>query len=566
MKIRRLFLVIFSFGFLLTSCEEESINSIPLDFGDVSTIYTDSTRIVQFINNIYTYVPNGFGRIGGSAFVSSATDESVYSPTGTMVSKWATGSWGPTYLPDNPLKNAYDGIRATFVYQNQIHPNIISEVMSEKGKDKNMGQIYFLRALFNFQIFMRFGGYPIVLKEITNSSKIEIPRATIDNSAEYITSLCDSAIASLPVTVSNADLGRATKGAAMAIKSRLLLYLASPLYNDPTKNEDSPMNGKYDTNKWIKAAESASAIINLKDESQRQVYKLNPKRNLVFSSIQDNEIIFNKLSATSYTLEYLNAPVGLQSGRGGNCPTLNLVDSYEMINGTDFDWNNAEMSKQPFINRDPRFYEDILYNTVKYINGYVVNTAENGDDLSGIYATRTGFYLRKFMNNNSRWWGTTASVNHSFILFRYAEVLLNYAEAMNEAYGPDADPLSYGLTARGAVNLIRTRAGLTGNTDLLGTVSLNNKDEMRNAIYKERKIELAFEEHRMFDLKRWNKAKEVLNNPAFGLKIIDNGNGTFNYSRIEAEKRVFEDKMYYYPFPLSEINRNGALVQNTGWN
>lgn len=550
---------------IFTSCEEDTINSVPLDFGDVSTVYGDSTRIVHFINYIYTYVPDGFGRIG-NAFLSSASDESVFSPAGTMISKWANGSWGPTYLPDNPLSNAYKGIRATFVYQNQIHPNIVQEVMLPASKEQNMGQVYFLRALFNLQILQRFGGYPIVLHEIDNSSNIEIPRSTFDESVAYILSLCDSAIVRLPVAVSNAEYGRATKGSAMAIKSRLLLYAASPLFNDPEKTIDTPMNGAYDFEKWSKAAKAAHDIISLKDDAGRLVYSLSTNRVTVFSSVQNNEILFANLSPISYTLEYNNAPVGLQNGKGGNCPALNLVDSYEMINGTVFSWENETMSKKPFSNRDPRFYEDILYNGAVYINNYVVSTTENGADMSGIYATRTGFYLRKFMNNAARWWGTTAAVNHNFILFRYAEVLLNYAEAMNEAYGPDEDPKAFGMTSREAIAMIRTRAGLTANTDLISTVSINDKNEMRKAIQKERQIELAFEEHRLTDLRRWKKAFEVLNQPAYGLKITTNPDGTLNFSKFEAEKRTFEEKMYLYPFPLSEINRNKALNQNTGWN
>lgn len=562
-KITNIFIIILSI-FWLNSCDEDNINSIPLDFGDVSTVYGDSTRIVQFINNIYTYVSGGFGKVG-NAFISSVTDESVFSPNGTTMSKWATGSWGPTFLPDNASPNAYKGIRATFVYQNQIHPNIMDAVMAEEGRMKSLGQIYFLRALFNFQIFQRFGGFPIVLEEIASDKSISIPRSTLDSSVDYIVSLCDSAAALLPLTVDDANIGRATKGAALAIKSRLLLYAASPLYNNATSPDDSFTHGKYDIDKWKKAAKAAFDVINLQDVGNQPVYGLHVSRTEVFSSIKNKEIIFNKISTPNYNLEYLNAPTGLQSGRGGNCPTLNLVDAYDMSSGLPFDWDSEPMAANPFQNRERRFYEDILYNGASYIGGYIVNTAVGGNDLIGIYATRTGFYLRKFMNNNTRWWGTTSAVNHSFILFRYAEMLLNYAEAMNEIYGPDVDSENYGMSARDAINAIRIRAGFTDNANLSFTVPLGNKEAMRQAIRKERQIELAFEEHRYFDLKRWEIAEEVLNTPAYGLKIIDNGNGVFTYERVKAEDRKFSRKMYFYPFPLSEINRNSALIQNPEW-
>jgi len=170
-----------------------------------------------------------------------------------------------------------------------------------------------------------------------------------------------------------------------------------------------------------------------------------------------------------------------------------------MENGELFNWDNEAMAENPFSSREPRFYEDILYNGSKYIGGYTVNTAQGGEDLKGIYATRTGFYLRKFMNVNARWWGTTSAVNHSYIIFRFAEILLNYAEAMNEAYGPDSDPNGYGLTSRDAIRMIRTRARLTQNKDLASTVPTGDKELMRDAIRKERQIELAFEDHRIFD-------------------------------------------------------------------
>lgn len=565
MKTTPIIFFLILFQFICISCDEDNINSIPLDFGDASVVYADSTRIVNFINNIYTYVPGGFGRVG-NAFFSSATDESVFSPEGTNVSKWAAGSWGPTFLPDNSLPNSYKGIRATYVYQNQIHPNVLDEIMSDKSKMALMGQVYFLRALFNFQIIQRFGGYPIVLGELESVQNLSIPRSTYDECVDYIKSLCDSANTLLPVSVNDANLGRATKGAALALKSRLLLYAASPLYNSPDKSEDDPMHGKYDQNKWSEAAAAAYEVINLKDVNQQPVYNLSPNRVDLFSSIKNKEIIFNKLAQPQYNLEYQNSPVGLQGARGGNCPTLNLVDAYDMENGEPFNWDNEAMAENPFSSREPRFYEDILYNGSKYIGGYTVNTAQGGEDLKGIYATRTGFYLRKFMNVNARWWGTTSAVNHSYIIFRFAEILLNYAEAMNEAYGPDSDPNGYGLTSRDAIRMIRTRARLTQNKDLASTVPTGDKELMRDAIRKERQIELAFEDHRIFDVRRWKIAEEVLNVPAYGLKITENGDGSYTYEKIISEERVFSEKMYYYPFPLTEINRNNALKQNLGWN
>lgn len=540
------------------ACEEQDINSIPLDFGDAATVASDSARVIQFLNNIYSHVPSGFGRIG-NAFVASATDEAVYSVKGSSVSRWAMGGWGPTFIPDNPLDNSYTGIRATYVYENQIQPLIIDAVISSKGKEDIIGQVYFIRALLNFQILSRFGGYPIALRELEAQKEINIPRTSFDESVEYISSLCDSAITHLPVSVDNSNLGRATKGAARALQSRLRLYAASPLFNDIDNPIGDAHRGNYNPAKWEVAAEKAAEIINMNE------YQLATNRANMFASLNSPEIIFNKLSPISYGLEQQNAPPSLQNGRGGSCPTLDLVNAYGMIDGKNFDWNNPSMATNPFINRDPRFYEDILYHGATYIANHIVDTAEGGSDTQGIYATKTGFYLRKFMNTDARWWGTTVGVNHSYILFRYAEILLNYAEAMNEAYGPDSDPKTYGMTAREAVSLIRKRAGLTANIDLGSTVGVNDAETMREAIRLERRVELAFEEHRGYDLRRWKIATDILNKPVQGLRIIANANGTFSYSPYNAENRVFASHMYYYPFPRTEMSRNIGLVQNKGW-
>lgn len=227
------------------------------------------------------------------------------------------------------------------------------------------------------------------------------------------------------------------------------------------------------------------------------------------------------------------------------------------------------MAANPFANRDPRFANSILYNGATWMNsvsgggGTTVQTYVGGKDGEGItYATRTGFYLRKFMVISATF-GTNpvGTANHFFPNFRYAEVLLNFAEAVNEAYGPD-DPSTYGMTARQAITLIRTRAGLTAN---LNVVAATSQAQMRDAIRHERRIELAFEEHRGFDLRRWKLAETVLNQPVVGLRIVKNG-AAYTYSFQSVENRVFvSPKMYFYPFPQDELSRNPGLIQNPGW-
>lgn len=560
--------IIFYFVVLLlplTACEDQTIISTPLDLADASIIYGDSLKIVSYINNLYTYTPSGYGKFG-NAMYASITDEAVFSPEATLVSRWNTGAWGATYLPDNPLAFNYKGIHLTHVYRDQIQPFITDKILSRGGRNEMYAHVLFIRALLNFEILKRFGGYPIPTRSIAVNEEVAIARSNFDECVAYIESTCDSALHHLPVTQNDANLGRATKGAVLALKARLLLYAASPLYNNPDSPENNVEHGAYSLTKWDKAARAAAAVMNLKNGNSA-VYSLSGiTNNYVFLTVKNPEVIFSKLSANSNALEKVNAPVGLHNGGGGNCPTLDLADAYYMQDGTLFNWSDPKHAANPFLRRDPRFTQNILANGMLYLDNHFIETYEGGSDKVGsVNATKTGFYLRKFMNPIANWWGTAASGPHPYIIFRYAEVLLNYAEAMNELYGPDSDPGSYGMTARAAIQLIRKRAGLKGNLDLSQTVPSGNKDKMREAIYRERQIELAFEDHRYFDLRRWRLAESVLNRPVHGIKIRKNSDETFSYERIEVEQRVFTPKMYYYPFPLSELSRNKKLIQNAGW-
>lgn len=553
---------------LFYACSDEGINEVPANFNPASVIYGDSLKIAQFVNNIYSFLPSGYNRLAGNSMIASATDEAVHAVRGSAAEKLGTGMWGPNAIYDDPFSSSYTGIRRSYVYEEQIQPYIEDIVMTSYGRNLLYGQVLFMRALYNFELLKRFGGYPIVLKALQTNEDLSIPRSTYDECVSYISGLCDEAAELLPLTWPDNQLGRATKGAALALKARLLLYAASPLFNDPAKPNDSPENGQYDPTKWEKAAEAAAAVINLND-GIAPVYALytgGTGYDAFFYTLNANkEIILSKMAMPNNNIERLNGPVSITGGEGGTNPTLDLVDAYEMKTGEPFDWSNPANAADPFANRDPRFEKSILYNGAKWMNNMTIETYEGGKDKVGNRATRTGFYLRKFLNVNASWNPPAGTTNHSFPLFRYGEVLLNYAEAMNEAYGPDADPQGYGLTARDAVELIRTRAGLTGNTDLSLTVPPGDQSKMRDAIRHERHIELAFEEHRHLDLRRWKIAEQVLNQPVSGLQIIRNRDNSLTYTSVTVEQRVFTPRMYLYPFPQEEIGRNDSLVQNTGW-
>lgn len=549
----------------LSSCSDEDIKEIPVEFTPVHIICGDSTKIVQYVNNVYTFLPDGYNRFDeNTSMLASSTDEAVHAVVGSGMQRWGEGGWSPADLLDNPLNKCYTGIRRSFIFEEEILPLVDNNVMGEFGKKLCLGQIYFLRAYYNLEILKRFGGYPLVKTVLTTSDDLNIPRSTYDECVDYIVDLCGQAAELLPITYATNQLGRATKGAALALKARTLLYAASPLFNDPTQVDDTFEHGKYDASKWEKAAEAAAAVIKLNTYGLYTDGK--GYEDFFYTLDKNNEIILSCMCAAHNDVERLNGPVSITNGEGGTCPSLNLVNDYEMIDGKAFDWNNPEHAANPFANRDPRFEKSILYNGSTWMNNMVVETFTGGKDFTGVKATRTGFYIRKFCNISASWNAPIGKAFHCFPLLRYGDLLLMYAEAMNEAYGPDTDSKGYGLTARQAVALIRERAGLTGNIDLSETVPAGNREKMRIAIQHERRIELAFEEHRHLDLRRWKLAEQVLNQPVLGLKIDKKEDGTFTYTPQVVESREFTPKMYLYPFPQSEMSRNTNLKQNTGWN
>ena len=514
---------------------------------------------------MYTFLPDGYNRFDeNTSMLASSTDEAVHAVVGSGMQRWGEGGWSPADLLDNPLNKCYTGIRRSFIFEEEILPLVDNNVMGEFGKKLCLGQIYFLRAYYNLEILKRFGGYPLVKTVLTTSDDLNIPRSTYDECVDYIVDLCGQAAELLPITYATNQLGRATKGAALALKARTLLYAASPLFNDPTQVDDTFEHGKYDASKWEKAAEAAAAVIKLNTYGLYTDGK--GYEDFFYTLDKNNEIILSRMCAAHNDVERLNGPVSITNGEGGTCPSLNLVNDYEMIDGKAFDWNNPEHAANPFANRDPRFEKSILYNGSTWMNNMVVETFTGGKDFTGVKATRTGFYIRKFCNISASWNAPIGKAFHCFPLLRYGDLLLMYAEAMNEAYGPDTDSKGYGLTARQAVALIRERAGLTGNIDLSETVPAGNREKMRIAIQHERRIELAFEEHRHLDLRRWKLAEQVLNQPVLGLKIDKKEDGTFTYTPQVVESREFTPKMYLYPFPQSEMSRNTNLKQNTGWN
>jgi starch-binding outer membrane protein, SusD/RagB family len=359
----------------------------------------------------------------------------------------------------------------------------------------------------------------------------------------------DEVASGLPVdNDNNWAFGRATKGAALGLKSRLTLYGASPLYN---------------TGSWQDAVTAAQAVISL---GKYSLYGGGYRQ--LFFDANNSETIFARLytkNAGHTHLEIANGP-NSYGGWGGNLPLQNLVDDYQMANGKYImDAGSGYDEQAPYVNRDPRFYETVLYNGASYrgstIETFTPGGKDSKDGPDNWNTSKTGYYLKKFMNDAyplQNPWGNAGF--QPWYYLRYAEILLNFAEASNEANGADAVPAGSTLSARAAVNLIRARAGMP---DLAAGLS---KDAMRDAVRYERRVELAFEEHRYYDVRRWKIADVTENKPAKGIAITKSGSTLVYSPKVALDGRSFSEKMYWLPIPRAEIQAsNSQIQQNTGY-
>ncbi|MGN8054973.1 RagB/SusD family nutrient uptake outer membrane protein [Pedobacter sp. 22163] len=492
----------------------------------------------QFLNGTYLLLPDWYNRIDGS-FLDAGTDDAVPSRIGTQAEFYRAGRISSTSLPDDVWSKNYMGIRRANLFLSKVDVVPTTAVLKTQFK----AEARFLRAYFYFELVKRWGGVPLIGDKVfTINDDINIPRNTLDECYAYIVAELDAIKSSLlPYAISDGDWGRANIGAAMALKSRVLLYAASPLSN-PTNN----------IQKWTLAAQAAADVKALG-------YTLVTDWIANFNATKNTEFIFIKQNALNTNIEINNGPIGYLQGVGLTSPSQNLVDAFLMLDGKAiFDAGSTYDPNNPYVNRDPRLTATIMHNGKNWL-GRPIETFEGGQDRPGgnRTQTRTGYYLRKFMGKFET---STTYTNqaHHVILLRYAEILLNHAEALNESGGAVTDIVNN-------LVLIRKRAGiLPGSNNLYGLSLTLSKDELRKIIQNERRIELAFEEHRTWDLRRWKLAETELNKPVRGVQVIKNGTA-FSYTYFNVANAVFDTKMYWYPIPQAEILANNKMVQNPGW-
>ncbi len=455
----------------------------------------------------------------------------------------------------------------------------------------------FLLAWNYAELAKEFGGVPIITKATNDlsSSNQELlqSRATYDETINFICELCDNAATELPEKWSGADYGRVTKGAALALKSRMLLFASSPLWNNPQKPEgNTPFRGQYDIQKWTKAAEAAAVVLKMEG-----LYNLLPIEKLFLTRV-NSEFIFARMQRAQSYVTGLSFPPKFYTksfNNGGiNQVTYNMIKQYEIIkDGIAFDIEDPSSSydpQNPYINRDPRFYRDCLFNSATILD-QVAEFGISGDGVAskGAYndpyqgPMDTYVYSIKFadthlkINWDNRFYYQGAGAEANFPYLRFAEIFLNYAEAMNEAFGPEVDGLGNGMTALWAINKVRTRAKYPDATTFtnyppgkIGMPAIQSgltKEQFRVKLRRERRVEFAYEEFRFWDVRRWKVPVEELNRIEAQIPVwyVENGKKVVRYQIVNTENRGMDTKMYRMPIPESQLFANPNLVQNPGW-
>ncbi|MDR1454150.1 MAG: RagB/SusD family nutrient uptake outer membrane protein [Tannerella sp.] len=550
-----------------------AFSSCNLDYSETTNYGKDYMQlnfdnVASLLSDIYARLDYDFGNYD-EAMLASASDEAMYAWESNRIHNFYNGSWSPA----NSLTNwdgMFVGIQACNHYLANYLGLTFPELMENDDYKAQMfryenyeHEVRFLRAYFYFNLVRQYGDVPLVKEEIPAGELNQLSRTSYKDVIDYIISECDAVIPKLPADYTNlgeyqitpAQNGRATMMAAMALKARTLLYAASPLFNDGS-----------DSQLWYKAAKAAKDLLDVCTE--------NGKRLEAYTRIwgtdnwQSNEaILVRRILNNSNSLETRNFPVGVEHGNSGNCPTQNMIDAYQMKASGKF-WDEAESGydpANPYEGRDPRFGMSIVKNGDTGWPSYNRTAIQtyfggvNGEPVAG--ATPTGYYLKKLLDgtlaNNS---GSLSSSRHNFVTYRLGEFYLNYAEAVFRHSGSaDATSGEFSLSAREAVNIVRARTGV----EMPALPAGLSNDEFWKQYTNERMVELAFEGHRFWDVRRWKEADRYFKSIT-QMKITRNADDTYSYER-RTVSRQWEDKMYFFPIPQAERMKNPNLAQNAGW-
>ena len=532
--------LLFLLAFLSYGCNS-ILDKTPLDEIGDDAFWADPILVDYYVNNLYSII-----YLDTRLEQENRTDNSVSAQRDKFRASTYLFNYNlvsATDPNDNIWNDHYEKIRKC----NRFLERIGESSIEEDEKNVLTGQVHFLRAMFYFDLVKRYGGVVLLDKVLTMEDNWEIPRSSEKESYDFIIADLNKAIELLPNTWSGKDKGRATKGAALALKSRAELY--DKRYADAIKSCEAVRQLDYEL------------IPGTTPEDYRSIWWITNKDNkeiifdLQFKSpdVYNNMMVFNLVC-------YINNPYG-DRGWGGIGPTQDLVDEFELKDGTPapafsqkdngevFDVNTSKI----YENLEPRFYANIVFHGSEIffkgdkgpvtVDHYLMDTPDKGD------ASQTGYNVWKWIdydNYNYPYAGASGK-DHStnWIMIRYAEVILNEAEARVETNDIQG--------ALKAVNEIRARVGLPAYTE-------TNQEKLRQLIRKERRLELAFEDHRFYDVRRWRIGAQT-QGKLHGLKFVS----PTEFTVETVDTRSWDDRLYLHPIPYEEIIRVSAIKQNTGY-
>ena len=564
----------------LVSCQKQ-YEPVPVEQTTLAYAFStqDSAGVMalDYLSSCYLETfTNGHNRIGNTDYLDAASDDAISaSLTVSGVQQIATGAYSAaTPNADDDWTQMYAAIRDNTIFVNDIYRVPLNEKLpnGQPALPTYRSEARFLRAWAYLQLVKRYGGVPLLGDTVfTITTPAQVPRNSFSDCINYIVSECTDIQDSLRTVamITGATYGRITQGAALALKTEALMLAASPLYNGGNIAPSNPFTGytNYDVNRWQLAAQAAQAVIN------SGIYSLMPNFKDVFITQAqpvgaNTESIYWMQVGQNTNVETYNSPIGYSSegARGYTSPTQNLVDAFPTDSGYAItDPASGYDPGNPYNNRDPRLQWTIFCNGVSlWLNRYV-QTYDGGLDKPGgtVVQTKTGYYMRKFMGDFEQVTGSPQFGNtvHDWIYCRYAGILLDFAEATNEFSGPST-------AVYNVLFQLRQRAGIfPGPNGYYGLPMNMDQPTMRAAIQNERRCEMAFEEQRFFDIRRWQIAAAAYNTaPLVGMDIQSQPNQPLTYNRVPVLTTAFKaPAMYLYPIPYSQVVKDPQMQQNPGW-
>ena len=536
----------------------------------------------------------------GNSQSDVATDDAVSNDIDNDYMKMATGSWTAQFNPVDQWGPRYHAIQYCNLFLenvDQVEWSYSSEALNQMFSDLYTGNAYALRGIQMFFLLRahcgmvdgQLMGVPIHLVSEDATSDFNMPRNTFAECIDQIMADFDEALKYLPAqygdvsadavpskytsmgggdgeynrAFGNNQRGKIDGNTIAAFKAQVAIFAASPAYQSAN------------TMSWEQAAKYAADYLRVKGgiggidpTGWKWFIDKDYIKSYAFSDPDRAEVVWRGNVGDGKSLEQNNFPPSLY-GNGRVNPTQNLVDAFPTASGypialaSDYDADN------PYENRDPRLRTYILVNNDPMgVNGALINTTSDSPTLDGLNkengrSTKTGYYLRKHLRDDVNLEGDGTNQRHFGIRIRATEIFLDYAEAANEAQGPTANVGGANYSAYDVIKAIRARVHEAGWVDSYLESIKNDQAKMRELIRNERRLELCFENHRFWDLRRW---QADLNETAKGVNITTNATtGAWNYRNIDVENRNYQNYMIYGPIPYSEILKFSNLQQNDGW-